>query len=172
MQRRGTRLEFVIITVVFLVLMLSSKPPQPGSAEIEDAGQPELGSLDTESPVSWQTLPNPEPEPETSASADTPATVAADPQPETEPLELIEPVEPDPPAPRVGLVDARNCEGLNYDDIMAGEITVRWVWDGQKLAPEKVCVVHEPDGGTTVWRFNQQGRSVLAEIDSSQNPAP
>jgi hypothetical protein len=58
---------------------------------------------------------------------------------------------------RIGVVDARNCPGLNYKEVMYGEVTVRWVWDGQRLVPRKVCVVQEGNGVTSVWDFDQHG---------------
>lgn len=174
MLGRTTRLEFIIVTVAFMVLMLCSKPPQRGSAEIEDLGQGVIRTEDIENPVPAP-LPLPSmSEPETSVD-DSEATEIDDTALQLVDIAPSEPVEqapPQPPRPRIATVDARNCQGLQYDDIMAGEITVRWVWNGQELVPEKVCVVREPDGTTTVWRFNQPGQAVLSEIDSVEKPTP
>ena len=61
-------------------------------------------------------------------------------------------------------VDARTCPGLNYPEVMYGEVTVRWVWDGSKLSPRKVCVVNQPDGVTTGGSFDDPSGATLTEI--------
>jgi hypothetical protein len=162
MLRQTTRLEFIIITVAFLVMMLSSKPPQPGTAEVES---PE--AID-----SMQVVPEHLTEMAPGTPEPTSAAEIADIPIDDEPLDFVEPAPQPAATPRVAVVDARQCEGLQFDGLMAGEITVRWVWDGQKLTPEKVCVVHEPDGSTTVWRFDQRGQAVLTEIDSADISPP
>jgi len=68
------------------------------------------------------------------------------------------------PRKRMGMVDARNCGRLKYKDVMYGEVTVRWVWDGQKLVPRKVVEVKEKNGVTSIWSFDEHKDIVLSEI--------
>ncbi|MBN1510052.1 MAG: hypothetical protein JW955_24615 [Sedimentisphaerales bacterium] len=167
MLGRITRLEFIIVTVAFLVLMLCSKPPRPGSATVEGFNRQSPTSQEamTETVLEQQTpaveVNEAEPTYPGPASADDP-----DPQPEVNEVSA----QPEQKPTRMAMVDARNCRGLKYDQIMHGEITVRWVWNGQKLVPEKVCVVEEANGVSTIWGFDQQGDAVLSEVTTSPNP--
>ncbi len=169
MLGRTTRLEFIIVTVAFLVLLLCSKPPQPGSANVDILNSP--GPLSQDAPV-VPLLEEPTPPIEVNqpqpVGLEEPTPDAPDSQTDSEP----QAAEPAQPLPRLATVDARNCDGLNYDRIMQGKITVRWVWDGQRLAPQKVCVVKGPDGTSTVWGFDQQGNAVLAEIETPADSNP
>jgi hypothetical protein len=70
---------------------------------------------------------------------------------------------------RLATVDARNCNRLDYDDVMLGEVTVRWVWNGTKFVPHKVCVVEEENGVSSVWSFDRQDDAVLSEIPQDPN---
>ncbi len=168
MLGRTTRLEFIIVTVAFLVLLLCSKPPRPGTAEVADfyrqAAPSEGATLEITPAISI--IPASvdvnlvEPAVEEAAPPNTPESSAD--------------IDEEPPAPeeatkRVAAVDARRCARLKYDDVMYGEVTVRWVWDGQKLVPQKVCIVKEPNGVSTVWSFDQQDNAVLSEIDRVPN---
>ncbi|MBN1360690.1 MAG: hypothetical protein JW993_08865 [Sedimentisphaerales bacterium] len=172
MSGRTTRLEFIIVTVAFLVLLLCSKPPRPGTAQVGNTDGRPMVSPD----VGLVALPE-DPTPPIEVNA-----------PEPEPLEIV-PSEPEPssenlqpdaeptptefgqPTVRWATVDARRCPGLKYDQPMQGEITVRWVWDGQQLVPQKVCVVREPNGVSTVWRFDEQGNARLAEVEPEPEPS-
>jgi type V secretory pathway adhesin AidA len=164
MLGRITRLEFIIVTVAFLVLMLCSKPPRPGSANVEGFNRqtPTSQETITETVIEQQTpaveVNEAEPTYPEPASADDP-----DPQPEVNGVSA----QPEQKPTRMATVDARNCSGLKYDQIMQGEITVRWVWNGQKLVPEKVCVVEEANGVSTIWGFDQRGNAVLSEVGAS-----
>ena len=162
MLGRTTRLEFIIVTVAFLVLMLCSKPPRPGSAEVEDLRSPQPAPR--EAAVAFLQEPAPSIEVNASEPARSDEAPVDEPTPETA-NGAAEP-EAGPPVARMGTVDARNCTGLNYDNVMQGEITARWVWDGQRFTPEKVCVVQGPDGVSTVWSFEQQGEAVLSETEA------
>jgi len=74
-----------------------------------------------------------------------------------------------PPAPRIAAVDARGCNRLAYRDVMYGQVTVRWVWNGTKFVPHKVCVVEEEGGVSSVWSFDQQDQASLSELSPSAN---
>jgi len=164
MWARATRLEFIIVSVALLVLLLCSKPPKSGSADVGDLPP-------TVSGTEWPTEgTKADPRGDTSdpdgASEGTRRTEFAD-----RDGEMSNPVDALPPerTPRVATVDARNCNRLDYGDVMYGEVTVRWVWNGTKFVPHKVCVVKEQNGVSSVWSFDQQDDAVLSEIPQDPN---
>ena len=55
---------------------------------------------------------------------------------------------PQPKMKQIAVVDARKCNGLKYKDLMYGEVTVQWVWEGGRRVPKKVCQVREPSGAS------------------------
>ena len=154
---RGTRLEFLIVTIAFVILLLCSRPPSPGNAEIAAVAPP---NTETESP---------QPEPVVVPPAAAPQLLKETPAVQTPPAPVSIP-RPDPPQPpkpktkRMAMVDARNCPGLNYPEIMYGEVTADFVWDGSKSVLRKVCVVKGPGGVTTVWSFDDTHGAVVTEI--------
>lgn len=140
MLSNSTRLELVVVAAVLLVLMLYSKPPRSGNAEV------------------------------TTGNAEMPAPAIADAvqaamraSAEAAGLDEMPPVDVQPRTKRVGIVDARNCGNPKYKDLMYGEVTVRWVWNGGKFVPQKVCVVDEGNGVTSVWSFDQQNGVTVTE---------
>jgi hypothetical protein len=68
------------------------------------------------------------------------------------------------PNETVGVVDARNCGNPKYKNLMYGEIAVRWIWNGHKLVPQKVCIVDEGNGVSSVWSFDQNNGVTVSEI--------
>jgi hypothetical protein len=161
MLGRTTRLEFIIVTIAFLVLMLCSKPPRPGSADV--------GHLNGQSPPHQDATPVVLPEePVPLIEADAPGIVQSEGLSTNGPAPQSgeEAAGTERQVARLATVDARNCSGLKYDSVMQGEVTVRWVWDGQRFVPQKVCVVEGPDGRNTVWGFEQQGEAVLSEVQT------
>ena len=64
----------------------------------------------------------------------------------------------------VGVVDARNCVGLNYNQIMRGAVSTRMVWNGHTFVPQKVCVVKEGDSVASVWSFEQSSGAIVSEL--------
>lgn len=68
-------------------------------------------------------------------------------------------------------VDARNARHLGYPEVMYGEITVRWVWNGSRLVPRKVVEVKEPDGTVTIWSFEDQDNVTITELPPEYVPA-
>ena len=163
MWARATRIEFVIVSVALLVLLLCSKPPRSGSAgvgEFEDFEAP-LESSQEQRPTDSDLDP----------LVDDPTGEAIDsPEPNESDERPAEPVEtPSGPVPegmdtRLATVDARNCDRLDYGDVMYGEVTVRWVWNGTKFVPHKVCVVREKNGVSSVWSFDQSQDAALSEV--------
>ncbi len=148
----STRLELVVVGAVLLVLMLCGRPPRSGNAEV--AG----GRADPPTP-SWR---------QESASAVLPV---ANPSMEGGASEEMLP-DVQPRFKRVGIVDARNSGNPKYRDLLYGEVTVRWIWNGQKMVPKKVCVVDEGNGVTSVWCFDQQEGVTITErlepVDDAQ----
>jgi hypothetical protein len=163
MRARTTRLEFLIVTAGLLVLLFCSKPPQSGNAETgySPAAEENASLLPEDSgiPLDGNDLPASPTLPEEGIEGGAPnrGTVPAD-----------EDVSERQQAPRVGAVDARNLRQSPYKDVMYGDVTVRWVWNGHRFVPQKVCVVKEKDGVSSVWSFDQPGNAIVSEIP--QNP--
>jgi hypothetical protein len=168
---RVTRLEFMIVAVALLVLLFCSQPPKSGNADI----QVEVEETADEVPaaISWSGSDNVSLPDESASRSAAHLDVTA---PDTAGLSGADAVPPTAETPvrteRMGVVDARNCGSLNYRDVMYGKVSVRWVWDGQKLVPHKVCVVEESNGVSTVWSFDQQQDVVLSEVQAQTNPSP
>ena len=166
MFSQTTRLELIIVAAALLVLLFCSRPPRSGNAETRpDATSPAEELRDTEAtPQQEDLIPS---EPPQSAAAPLPAAEVQNFVPEgIAPDNLATTLEsPQPGRKRIGIVDARNCRKLNYEDVMVGEVTVRWVWDGNKLVPQKVCKVTEQNGVTSVWSFDGRDDIVLSEIE-------
>jgi len=160
-----TRLELVIIVSALVVLLLSNQPPERGSADIRK----DIGQL-TDTPETLSQV-QPDPTPSDRIRADdvavrSPATLTPD------NLTVPSIPQPQPQAKRLGMVDARACRSLNYPNIMYGEITVRWVWNGTKLEPHKVCEVKGDDGIVTIWSFDDRHEGVyISEVPADQVPA-
>lgn len=171
MLGRTTRLEFIIVSMTFLVLLLWSKPPRPGSAIMDGLVSQSLLPMGSEASEvlepaivehTYQSVEVSLPQPSLQESASL-QELNFDMD-----NDLAKTAEPTPQVARLATVDARHCENLQFDQIMEGEVTVRWVWNGHELVPQKVCIVHEPNGVSRVWRFDDQGNAILAEIQ----PAP
>jgi len=170
MFSQTTRLELTLIAAALLVLLLCQQPPKSGNADVrsdaetamqastpgtEDAAQEANGgpTSDPSSATGDQRTPGlqtstiaPSSSGVTSDNSDTDTAVSAQPR------------------KRMGIVDARNCGRLKYKDVMYGEVTVRWVWDGQKLVARKVIEVKEKNGVTSIWSFDEHDDIVLSEI--------
>ena len=175
MFSQSTRLELAIVGAALLVLLLCRQPPKSGNAGvvkdtgpalqrpgqmIENQGQktqdntvaavpPATGSLPTQGAQSPSVNP--------SSGATTSDNMSTN---------LAEP--PQPKMKRMGVVDATKCTGLNYKDVMFGEVTARWVWDGQKDVLRKVCEVKEKDGTISTWIFDDRDDVVVTEIQPQQ----
>jgi hypothetical protein len=167
-----TRLEVVIIVAALAVLLFSKQPPQPGNADIRS--ETELTTKNLQDPI---VLQQPSGWPQSTNSPE-PLTQPADAgfqlpsATETDNLtpDLIP--QPQPRPKRYAMVDARKCDSLKYPNLMYGEITVRWVWDGSRLAPTKVCEVKEANGIVSIWSFDDQHEGVtLTPVPADQVPA-
>jgi hypothetical protein len=170
MFSQATRLELTIVVAALLVLFLCRQPPKSGNAGIRtEIGRiPEAGQRMDNGKRTAENVAASHPQSEIGNSQSsgpqlrviTPSSDAA--TPDNNSTESAMP--PQPKIKRIGMVDARKCSGLNYKDVMYGEITVRWVWDGQKNVPEKVCQVREPSGVISTWSFDNHDGIVLSEI--------
>lgn len=153
MFSQTTRLELTIVGAVLLVLFLCRQPPKPGTAgvRLDEQGQ--------------RTEDSPSASPPFALSP--PAAPGADPlgygaTSDNTTLDL--PVPPRPKMKSIWVVDARNCPGLHYKDLMYGELTVRWVWDGQGFVPRKVIEVREANGTISIWDFAEKNGAILTEL--------
>ncbi len=170
MFSQTTRLELTIVAAALLVLLLCRQPPKSGNANvrsdeetalqeltprIEDASQERNAGLVLNR---LSTTGNPQ-------TLDLPtSTIAPSSSGATSDNSDMESTGSSQPRKRMGMVDARNCGRLKYKDVMYGEVSVRWVWDGQKLVPHKVIEVKEKNGVTSIWSFDEQTDVVLSEI--------
>ncbi len=73
------------------------------------------------------------------------------------------PMDMQPRTKRIGIVDARNSGNPKYKDLLYGEVTVRSVWNGGKFVWQKVCIVDEGNGVTSIWSFDQQNGVTITE---------
>lgn len=167
MFERPTRLELVIVVTALLVLLFCSRPPTSGNADVRfDAeqfdAQPMVDPMQPEAGGSAVSV-----ESSSASPADTGAVPADDAVASDElPADV-----PPPKIRRLATVDARNAPNLNYRDVMYGEVKVRWVWNGQKLVPCKVCEVREANGVVSVWSFDENENIILSELPPEQLPA-
>jgi hypothetical protein len=166
MFSQTTRLELTIVAAALLVLLLCRQPPKSGNANVRRNAET---SMQEPAPPMQDTGGNLVSDP-LSATGDprTPdlptSTVAPSSSGVTSDNSDMESDVPLQPRKRMGMVDARNCGRLKYNDVMYGEVTVRWIWDGQKLVPHKVIEVKEKNGVTSIWSFDEQKDVVLSEI--------
>ncbi len=162
MPAKLTRLELVIIVSALVVLLFSNQPPEPGNADTRsDVGQA-TESLDS--------IPLVQPEriqPETPRAEVAATRPPASPMPDNQVLPSI----PSRPTKKFGKVDARRCDPVKYPNIMYGPITVRWVWNGTKFEPCKVCEVKESNGIVTVWSFDEHEENMtITEVSEDEVP--
>ncbi len=170
MFSQTTRLELTLVAAALLVLLLCRQPPKSGNADVRSdmpTAMQELtpGTEDTDQETNGGPASDPlsatddqqTPGPQTSTVA--PSTGGAT----SDNSDAESGVSPQSKK-RMGIVDARNCGRLKYKDVMYGEVTVRWVWDGQKLVPRKVVEVKEKNGVTSIWSFDEHKDIALSEI--------
>jgi hypothetical protein len=163
MFSQTTRLELVIVVTAMVLLWFCSRPPTSGNAQT---------FLDTASTSRETPLPE-QPADSGNVTALPPSVSPADSRTAETAAPSPEAAAPPPPrVRRIGIVDARNCEKLNYKDVMYGEVAVRSVWDGQRFVPRKVCIVRESDGTSSVWTFDEHDNIKLSEIQETIEPTP
>jgi hypothetical protein len=150
MSSLTTRLELIIIAAALLVLFLCRQPPKSGNAgvRVEIGRTAETGQR-----------ANDEPTTASDAAASDQESVA---MPDNTSPESAVP--PQPKTKQIAVVDARRCNGLKYKDLMYGEVTIQWVWEGGKRVPKKVCQVREPSGIISTWSFDNNDGIVISEL--------
>ncbi len=151
MWARTTRLELLIVTIGLLVLLFCSKPPQSGSAHVYDRmpqeSRPQFDQNDPSMPL-----------PEDDA--------------EHGPLDAQDEESNRQQTDGTGGVDVRNTAPLPDDNALDGDVTVRWVWNGTRFAPQKVRIVKERDGVSSVWSLDPQDKTVLSEVAEGPGTPP
>jgi len=172
-------LKIIAICLAVCALFLLRRPPRPGDAAItgleEELLQRVPGKEVHKSEVALESFSKPkedfvptvedasavqqvlqsQPVEEAAAAETLQASVTGERQIGTQILEMGAPV---------GVVDARNCVGLNYNQIMRGAVSTRMVWNGYTFVPQKVCVVKEGNSVASVWSFEQSGGAIVSEI--------
>ncbi len=173
MFSRITRLELVIVVAALLLLVFFTRPPTSGNADVRltdplpagaDAGQMSQDAQSTTRQPPSADSPSSPAGPDAFSTGTPTDTGIAD----SDSAALTVP--PPPKVKRIGMVDARNCNNLNYKDVMYGEVTVRWVWNGQKFEARKVLEVKENNGVTSVWTFDENDNIITSEIRPDQAP--
>jgi hypothetical protein len=165
MVLKSTRFELTIVGAAFLVLLLCRQPPKSGNASIvRDAGvmlrQPDRGQKMEDSAVAVvSSAADNQPAPEVSSPIAGISNVAT-----SDNTSASSTTPPQPKLKRIAVVDATKCKGLNYKDLMYGEVTVEWVWEGGRQVPKKVCQVREPSGVISTWSFDNNDGIVITEL--------
>jgi len=166
MFSQTTRLELTIVAAALLVLLLCRQPPKSGNAYVPTNAETAMQELTPGAQdASGSPVSDPLSETGKQRTLDLPtSTVAPSSSGATSDNGDTESAAPSQSGKRMGMVDARNCGRLKYKDVMYGEVTVRWIWDGQKLVPHKVLEVKEKNGVTSIWSFDEQTDVVRSEI--------
>ncbi|HON90425.1 MAG TPA: hypothetical protein PK373_10345 [Sedimentisphaerales bacterium] len=155
-----TRLELIIIVAALAVLLFSNRPPQPGNAEIRTDIETPTGNdhtLDTPLGPEFPSIGDRQKDSQTSY--------------DREPADPTQELIGRPPVKRYAMVDARKWNSQKYPNVMYGEITVRWIWDGARFVPTKVCEVREDNGVVSVWSFDGQHEGVtITPVPPDQIP--
>jgi len=154
MFSQTTRLEFIIVAVALLVLLLCSQPPKYGNAEILTAPpEPVAGGASDASSAEADFEPATA-EPFTESLTDEHAPASDINRPETDlsgrTSSLSETL-----SPSADPADTQDRAARNSEAAAAGEVGVRYVWDGTRLVPQKVRIVDEGNGVHTVWSYDK-----------------
>lgn len=150
MSSLTTRLELIIIAGVLLLLFLCRQPPKSGNAgvRLEIGHTAETGQRIGDEQTTAQ-----------DAAASDQELVATPDNTSAQPA-----VPPQPKMAQIAVVDATRCNGLKYKDLMYGEVTIQWIWEGGKRVPKKVCRVREPSGVISTWSFDNNDGIVITEL--------
>lgn len=168
-------LKIVAICLAVGVVLLLRRPPKPGDAAITGVEEELLARVpaqrvpQNEAPREWLSIPK-EDHPSLRGPQD---GLRGD---RLAPVEAVEAgaVSPDRVGAEaqavdtpVGTVDARNCAGLNYNQVMRGAVSTRMVWNGHTFVPQKVCVVKEGSSVASVWSFEQSSSAIVSELQAA-----
>jgi hypothetical protein len=170
MFSQTTRLELTIVAATLLVLLLCRQPPKSGNADVRTDAQPTMqeltpgtedGAQETNGGPASDPLPATGDQQATGLPIATRAPSSSGPTSDNGGTASAVPPQP---RKRMAMVDARNCSRLKYKDVLYGEVTVRWVWNGKEFVPRKVIEVKEKNGVTSIWSFDEHKDIVLSEI--------
>jgi hypothetical protein len=178
MFKQTTKLELIIVVAALVVLLLCRQPPKSGNAGVRmDAGP---AAMQNTPQVRDAQMPSGAQRSMGDAGLKMAQGDLSAPQLSGTRSAVVNPsldgttsdnytggpaVPPEPKPRRIGMVDARRCNGLNYKDVMYGEITIQWVWNGQRVVPRKVILVREQSGATSIWAFDERDDVILSEIE-------
>ena len=169
-------LEIIAICLAIAALLLLRRPPRVGNAALSEVEENLLQQEQV--PNEWAFSPveiqdeTVQEEAEFSL-VDVPETAFVEETPAEKPLKYVDIIEKRQiteradPASTAGIVDARNCFGLNYDQVMRGEVSTRMVWNGRTFVSQKVCVVQERKGVASIWSFEQTRKAVISEMPTN-----
>jgi len=154
MFSQTTRLEFIIVTVALLVLLMCSQPPRSGNANVQMPPSEPAAGVRSDNPAVPQNSLS-----ETADSVSgrlTETSAPASDIPAVRPSDQSSFIEQAParmtPA---GSTAAQNTTAANNEEATSEEVAVRYVWDGTKLAPQKVRIVDEGNGVRSIYSFDQ-----------------
>ncbi|MCL5280525.1 MAG: hypothetical protein M1376_11525 [Planctomycetes bacterium] len=170
MSSQTAKLELTIVAAALLVLVLCRQPPKSGNADVRtdvDTATQEVTPGTEDAAQETNSGPASDPLPpadeQRTPGLQTP-TITPSPNSITPDNSSTDSTVPSQSQKRMGMVDARNCGRLKYKDVLYGKVSVRWVWDGEKLVPHQVIEVKEKNGVTSVWSFDEQTDVVPSEI--------
>ena len=154
MFSQTTRLEFIIVAVALLVLLMCSQPPKSGNANVPvPPSEPFADGGSDNPPVPGDSAPDliePASELQTETSAPTSEIPAV---PQTPQSTFTEPAQVR--TVRLRSTAARNTAAPNNPKTPGEEVTVRYVWNGTKLVPQKVRIVDEGNGVRSIYSFDK-----------------
>ncbi len=171
-------LEIIAICLAIAALLLLRRPPRVGNAALSEVEENILQQEQV--PKQW-TISRVEIQDETAQKeaefsvVDVPKAEFVEETPAEKPPKYIDIIEKRQiteradPASTAGIVDARNCFGLNYDQVMRGAVSTRMVWNGRTFVSQKVCVVQEGEGVASIWSFEQTRKAVISEMSTNSS---
>lgn len=171
-------LRIMAICLGLAVLLLMRRPPQSGNAAITKV---EEGFLDQkEASQTWVFLPIQEyvtktdnvPSLGDEPKIESPEKTVTEQTFEGASTVEKEKVDRQKTMPIVGVVDARNCIGLNYQHPMQGSVSNRMVWNGHTFVAQKVCLIKEGTSAASIWSFEQRGKAILSETQEGWEVLP
>jgi len=150
MFSQTTRLEFIIVAVALLVLLMCSQPPRSGNANIQVPPSEPAATAGSDNPAVPQNSASETAEPDSGRLTET-STPASD-TPAGRSSIIVQTQAQATPA---GSAAAQNATAVNNEEATSEEVAVRYVWDGTKLAPQKVRIVDEGNGVRSIYSFDQ-----------------
>jgi len=148
MFSQTTRLEFIIVTVALLVLLMCSQPPRSGNANVQMPPSEPAAGVRSDNPAVPQ-----------NSLSETADSVSGRLTETSAPASDIPAVPPSDQSSFIEQAPARmtpaGSTAANNEEATSEEVAVRYVWDGTKLAPQKVRIVDEGNGVRSIYSFDQ-----------------